>query len=341
MRIPQRLRREDGAAAVEFALIVGVLAMLIFGMLQFGLTFFELQNLRASAREGGRLGAVGATPDAIRADLESASNGAIQSGEASDTSFVKVSYSDNREPSREPQVRTEPDREHAARVRLERPRYDRRSGPRADVPRVGALAPPESLHAQHPAPSDDHHEADHRCAVPLRGSEIDHMSPARRRLVLNVREERRNRRYRRARPDRDVRDDGARRRRRRTPLEATGAGQRLRRRRLVRGVDVLPFRLRSTPRTPEAAADPLAAQNVTGLDPTTTPNNATVLPGTCHTTASGGVKVQYSQQQHLFFAPVLGFSNQNGVTTKAYAVWGPAGAANPVPIVVYTSLVPG
>jgi Flp pilus assembly protein TadG len=95
MRIPQRLGREDGAAAVEFALIVGVLAMLIFGMLQFGLTFFELQNLRASAREGGRLGAVGATPDAIRTDLESASNGAIRSGEASNTSFVKVSYSDN------------------------------------------------------------------------------------------------------------------------------------------------------------------------------------------------------------------------------------------------------
>ena len=66
MRIPQRLGREDGAAAVEFALIVGVLAMLIFGMLQFGLTFFELQSLRAATREGGRLGAVEATPDAIR-----------------------------------------------------------------------------------------------------------------------------------------------------------------------------------------------------------------------------------------------------------------------------------
>jgi Flp pilus assembly protein TadG len=95
MRIPQRLGREDGAAAVEFALIIGVLAMLIFGMLQFGLTFFELQNLRAAAREGGRLGAVGATPDAIRTDLENASNGAIKTGEASNTSFVSVSYSDS------------------------------------------------------------------------------------------------------------------------------------------------------------------------------------------------------------------------------------------------------
>ena len=32
MSIRTRLRREDGAAAVEFALIVGVLAMLIFGI---------------------------------------------------------------------------------------------------------------------------------------------------------------------------------------------------------------------------------------------------------------------------------------------------------------------
>lgn len=95
MRIPQRLRREDGAAAVEFALIVGVLAMLIFGMLQFGLTFFELQSLRAATREGGRLGAVEATPNAIRDKIESASNGAVRAGEAGNTSFVKVSYSDS------------------------------------------------------------------------------------------------------------------------------------------------------------------------------------------------------------------------------------------------------
>jgi Flp pilus assembly protein TadG len=61
MNIRARLRREDGAAAVEFALIVGVLAMLIFGMLQFGVAFFELQNLRAATREGARVGAVKGT----------------------------------------------------------------------------------------------------------------------------------------------------------------------------------------------------------------------------------------------------------------------------------------
>jgi Flp pilus assembly protein TadG len=94
MRIPQRLRPEDGAAAVEFALIVGVLAMLIFGMLQFGLTFFELQNLRAADREGARLGAVAATPDTIRARIASASGGAISQAEAA-LPFITIQYSDN------------------------------------------------------------------------------------------------------------------------------------------------------------------------------------------------------------------------------------------------------
>jgi hypothetical protein len=120
------------------------------------------------------------------------------------------------------------------------------------------------------------------------------------------------------------------------------------RRELVNGSDAAALSAASTcalptsvdPKTAEQAADPLAAQNVTGLDPTTT-TNATVLPSTCHTAKSGGVKVQYSQQQHLFFAPVLGFANQNGVTTKAYAIWGPAGAANPLPIVIYTSSFQG
>ena len=77
MKTPQKLRSEDGAAAVEFALIVGVLAMLIFGMLQYGLAFFELQNLRAAAREGARAGAVGATADQVKARVASASYGQL------------------------------------------------------------------------------------------------------------------------------------------------------------------------------------------------------------------------------------------------------------------------
>jgi Flp pilus assembly protein TadG len=78
MNIRARARGEEGAAAVEFALIVGVLAMLIFGMLQFGLAFFQLQNLRAATREGARAGAVGAavddgTSDSITSHVQAAS----------------------------------------------------------------------------------------------------------------------------------------------------------------------------------------------------------------------------------------------------------------------------
>lgn len=88
-----RLRREDGAAAVEFALIVGVLVLLIFGMLQFGLAFFQIQNLRAAAREGARLGAVGATGSAIRDRVADASAGSITRAEAGGV-FLTVEYSD-------------------------------------------------------------------------------------------------------------------------------------------------------------------------------------------------------------------------------------------------------
>ena len=87
------------------------------------------------------------------------------------------------------------------------------------------------------------------------------------------------------------------------------------------------------PKNAQQAADALALQNVSGSGLTGVVQDS----GTCHSGSVGWVKVQYSQQQHLFFAPVLGFSNQNGVTTKATAIWGPAGAANPVPIVVYAN----
>jgi Flp pilus assembly protein TadG len=82
MRLRNRLRPQDGAAAVEFALIVGVLVMLLFGMLQFGLAFFQLQNLRAATREGARVGAVGGTVSQIKQRVSDASYAAIPSNSA-------------------------------------------------------------------------------------------------------------------------------------------------------------------------------------------------------------------------------------------------------------------
>jgi hypothetical protein len=84
---------------------------------------------------------------------------------------------------------------------------------------------------------------------------------------------------------------------------------------------------------PEAMADAFALNNVsnavTGLP------NITEMVG-CDGPAFGHVSVEYAMNQELFFAGVLGFSGPASVRTAATAGWGPAGSANPLPIVVYT-----
>ena len=60
--VRQRVVRDArGTAVVEFALIFPVLAMLVFGVIDFGRAFFLRNNLVSSVREGARFGA--ALPD--------------------------------------------------------------------------------------------------------------------------------------------------------------------------------------------------------------------------------------------------------------------------------------
>ena len=49
-----RRHREGGAAALEFALIMPVLFLLLFGIIDYGLLFFDSIGLRQGAREGAR-----------------------------------------------------------------------------------------------------------------------------------------------------------------------------------------------------------------------------------------------------------------------------------------------
>lgn len=52
------VRPEGGAAAVEFALISGILFLVLFGIIQYGLYFNDSLNVRQGVREAARQGVV-------------------------------------------------------------------------------------------------------------------------------------------------------------------------------------------------------------------------------------------------------------------------------------------
>jgi Flp pilus assembly protein TadG len=56
--IARVLRDERGATMVEFAIIFPLLAILVFGAIDFGRAFFIRNSLISAAREGARVGAV-------------------------------------------------------------------------------------------------------------------------------------------------------------------------------------------------------------------------------------------------------------------------------------------
>ena len=71
----QRAREERGATAVEFALLMTPLLMLVFGIMQYGLYFWAKQGGADAGRQAARLAAVGnpascsAFEDAVKASL--------------------------------------------------------------------------------------------------------------------------------------------------------------------------------------------------------------------------------------------------------------------------------
>jgi Putative Flp pilus-assembly TadE/G-like len=121
---------------------------------------------------------------------------------------------------------------------------------------------------------------------------------------------------------------------------------------IVLTVDVgqLLFKRRAMVNASDAAAL-AAAQSCAGLGDSDNPATmATIYAQENVSVASGGitemvgcdgppfghVSVEYGMNQSLFFAGVLGFDGPAAVRTEATAGWGPAGGANPLPIVVYT-----
>lgn len=92
-------RDESGAAAVEFALVALLLFTLLFGVIQFGYTFWEYIQVAHSAREGVRWAALGADRDTVVARALEASPGLAPGkatvtidNPASDSVRVRITY---------------------------------------------------------------------------------------------------------------------------------------------------------------------------------------------------------------------------------------------------------
>ncbi|MHB8841737.1 MAG: TadE/TadG family type IV pilus assembly protein [Candidatus Aquicultor sp.] len=59
LRLYKNIKNERGASSVEFAIILPVLILILFGILEFGLTYRDYLAITHAAREGARMAAVG------------------------------------------------------------------------------------------------------------------------------------------------------------------------------------------------------------------------------------------------------------------------------------------
>lgn len=70
-RLVGRHRQEGGVALVEFAMVLPLLLVLVFGIVDFGRAFQTWITLTNAAREGARLGTVSQDVQAVRQRCES------------------------------------------------------------------------------------------------------------------------------------------------------------------------------------------------------------------------------------------------------------------------------
>ena len=66
--------RQRGAAAVEFAVILPLLVVLVFGMIEFGIMFYNKAIITNASREGARAGITGLTNSQIETVVKDYSN---------------------------------------------------------------------------------------------------------------------------------------------------------------------------------------------------------------------------------------------------------------------------
>jgi Flp pilus assembly protein TadG len=81
-------RGERGAAAVEFALVLPLLVLLVFGITEFGRVYYVQTTISGAAREGARAMALQNSPTGARAAAQSAAPGlGLSAGQISVTTL--------------------------------------------------------------------------------------------------------------------------------------------------------------------------------------------------------------------------------------------------------------
>jgi len=83
--------REGGAAAVELAIVLPILILLVFGIVEFSIMYNAKQGLHAAAREGARLGAL---PQTTKAQIVDRVEEALD-GVAVDTDDLDITITPN------------------------------------------------------------------------------------------------------------------------------------------------------------------------------------------------------------------------------------------------------
>ena len=72
MSVQKTRRSESGGAAVEFALLLPVLMMILFGIIEFGFALHRQSILTNASREGARLGIVQSIPAITNGQINAA-----------------------------------------------------------------------------------------------------------------------------------------------------------------------------------------------------------------------------------------------------------------------------
>ena len=70
MRMIMMIKDHKGASAVEFAILLPVLILILFGTVEFGLLLYNQQVITNASREGARAGIVAQTPRVSDTEIE-------------------------------------------------------------------------------------------------------------------------------------------------------------------------------------------------------------------------------------------------------------------------------